>query len=102
MKSFILISTLIGISIGMPQYGSGNVPAVIPAKQTRPDRVNRPDFFPVGCRLERKTVHSVVEKEEYDTKCTTKYRYVVSSIYGKILNYSFEMNIEYLKDDKKI
>merc|ERR1711974_60543 len=42
--------------------------------------------LPAGCRLEYRVVHSIVEKEETETKCTQKSRRVCTEKYQRICN----------------
>ena len=55
-------------------YGNNNFnqrPQNVPGK-------NAVKQLPAGCRLEYRVVHSIVQKEETERKCTQKYRWVLT------------------------
>ena len=82
----MLLTSIVGLCIlafstAFPQgYGNSNFnqqqhqiqrPQNVPGK-------NAVKQLPAGCRLEYRVVHSIVEKEETETKCTQKSRYTTS------------------------
>ena len=77
---------ILAFSTAFPQgYGNSNFNQQ--HQNQRPQNVpgkNAVKQLPAGCRLEYRVVHSIVEKEETQTKCTQKYRYVNSRARGTI------------------
>ena len=83
----MLLTSIVGLCIlafsttAFPQgYGptSGNSNFNQQHQSQRPQNVpgkNAVKQLPAGCRLEYRVVHSIVEKEETETKCTQKSRY---------------------------
>jgi hypothetical protein len=89
----MLTTSIIGICIlafstAFPQgYGNSNFNQQ--HQNQRPQNVpgkNAVKQLPAGCRLEYRVVHSIVEKEETQTKCTQKYRNVCIEKFQRICN----------------
>merc|ERR1711994_389815 len=72
--------------MGFPQgYGNNNFNQQVQRPQNVPGK-NAVKQLPAGCRLEYRVVHSIVQKEETETKCTQKYRNVFTEKYQRICN----------------
>jgi len=94
----MLLTSIVGLCIlafsttAFPQgYGptSGNSNFNQQHQSQRPQNVpgkNAVKQLPAGCRLEYRVVHSIVEKEETETKCTQKSRRVCTEKYQRICN----------------
>merc|ERR1712110_1395655 len=82
-KMKFLIVTLIGLvasSFAAPQYGSSG-------GSGRDDLTNgnRPSpNLPAGCRIEYKTVYDIVENENFETQCTTKFKKQCTEKYNRV------------------
>jgi len=66
-------------------YGNNNFNQQVQRPQNVPGK-NAVKQLPAGCRLEYRVVHSIVQKEETETKCTQKYRNVCTEKYQRICN----------------
>merc|ERR1712038_424667 len=86
----LFLTIFVCSSWARPQYGGANQGFGGQQQQQggrNPNRPTaRPDFLPAGCRIEYTNVFSIQEREEYEDKCSTKYRQQCEQKFQRICN----------------